>query len=163
MTATALRAAAFAVTVIARTGHRNPSWPMIITHTQTHTGQRRLYLGVKCSLECWIEPNDADSGWSFHLDAAVGGNSLTPEQTRAAAIHILLHLAQLVGVQPEGLQAVPFEVLASLHCANPFDARRTATPRRKSIDNGYMATPPRITRPQADFTARDHSGRRRSD
>jgi hypothetical protein len=56
---------------------------MIITHAQSPSGQRRIYLGGKSSLECWIEPRADGSGWTFHLDRAVTGTQLTSEEERS--------------------------------------------------------------------------------
>lgn len=133
---------------------------MIVTHTQNANGQRRIYLGGKSSLECWIEPKDR-YGWTFHFEEAVAGNHLSAEDKRDWAIHTLLSLATELNVAPQDLSAVPFERIAALHSADPFSGRRIATGRRKAIENGYLATVPGITRPQADFTADNYPNHRR--
>lgn len=45
---------------------------MIITHTQNQAGYRRIYLGAKFSLECWIEPQADGRAWTFHYDIGAG-------------------------------------------------------------------------------------------
>lgn len=133
---------------------------MIVTHTMTATGQRRIYLGGKASLEAWIEPDPDGTGWKFHLDAAVTGQHLSEHDRRSWAIHMLADLADELAVAPNDLAAVPFEAIAALHVVDPYAGRRIAVPRRRSIDAGYMATPPNITRPKADFTHRDQDHQR---
>ena len=110
---------------------------MIVTHTQNAAGQRRIYLGGKGSLECWIDPDAATPGWSFHLTEAVAGNLLSDTDKRAWAVYMLMQLAAELNVPPDDLAAVPFEVIAALHNTDPFAGRRIATPRRKAIDAGY--------------------------
>ncbi|HRD74672.1 MAG TPA: hypothetical protein PK264_01855 [Hyphomicrobiaceae bacterium] len=133
---------------------------MIVTHTQNATGQRRVYLGAKASLECWIEPK-ADGTWSFHIADAVAGIELGDATRRTSAIHTLAALADELAVAPADLAAVPFEVIAALHTASPYANRRVPLPRRTPIENSFMATSPGITRPSADFRARDFGGFRR--
>jgi hypothetical protein len=49
---------------------------MIVTHTQNAQGQRRLYLGGKSPLECWIEPDVDGVRWTFNaLDAVTEKHS----------------------------------------------------------------------------------------
>jgi hypothetical protein len=79
---------------------------VIVTHTQNANGQRRIYLGGKSSLECWIEPKADNVGWTFHLDQAVTGNQLSDADTKAWAIHTLLKLSDELSVAPEDLAAV---------------------------------------------------------
>lgn len=134
---------------------------MIVTYTQNAAGQVRIYLGGKGSLECWIEPNDYNRGWSFHLDEAVTGNTLSDDDKRDWAVHILSRLAEALAVAPADLAAVPFEMIAALHCVDPFAGRRMASPRRMALDAAYMATPPHVTRPRSDFTGRDMPHTRR--
>jgi hypothetical protein len=128
---------------------------MIITHTQNASGQRRVYLGAKSSLECWVEPAADNIAWSFHTDTAPSSYPPPPENLREWAKHMLLALADELRVEPADLAAVPFERIAALHATNPMEYRRVALPRRQPIENGFMATLPTITRPQADFTGQD--------
>jgi hypothetical protein len=67
----------------------------------------------------------------------------------------------MLNVHADALAAVPFEVIAALHAGDPYAGRRVATPKRRAIDNGFMATPPHITRPSTDFASRDHPSARR--
>lgn len=134
---------------------------MIVTHTKTANGQCRVYLGGKGSLEFWIEPKDDKQGWTFHLDAAVTGTQLTGDDQRVAAIDILSKLAHELAVTPADLAAVPFEAVAALHTTDPYAARRIPSSKRRAPDQGYMSTPPGITRPRSDFTAADWPGKGR--
>lgn len=124
---------------------------MIVTHTQNAEGKRRVYLGGKGSLECWIDPKTDSNGWTFHVTEAVTGNQLTPDDQRLWARHTLLKLAEELDVSPPDLYAVPFEAIAALHTTDPFAGRRVATPRRKTMDQAFMATAPHVTRPRGDF------------
>ena len=132
---------------------------MIITHTQNSTGQRRLYIGGKGSLECWLEPAD-DGSWTFKLDEAVTGNRIPDTDKHTWAIHTLARLADELDVSFDDLAAVPFETIAALHSSDPFAGRRVATGRRKAIDNGYLAKAPNIKRPQSDFRSSDYAHQR---
>lgn len=133
---------------------------MIVTCTQNANGQRRIYLGGKSSIEAWIEPNADNIGWTFHLESAVTGQYLSDDDKRAWAIHMLTSLAEELSVSSDDLASVPYEAIAALHVVDPYAGRRIAVPRRRVIDAGYMATPPIITRPQADFTHREHERHR---
>lgn len=129
---------------------------MIVTHTRNAHGHRRVYLGGKASVECWIEPAADGVAWSFHMDTAQTVYPLPDDTLRDWAKHMLLELASAVGALPQELKAVPFERIAALHVPNPADYRRVAVPRRKSAEHGFMATAPDITRPhtgpsRADF------------
>lgn len=137
---------------------------MIVTHTVNATGDRRVYLGGKSSVECWIEPDAAGIGWTFRVDVSPTAFPLTHEQMRSWAGHTLLALAEALGVPPLALKAVPFERIAALHSANPAEFRRVALPKRQAVEQGFMATRPNITRPQANFNYADstQSTRRRS-
>lgn len=132
---------------------------MIVTHTQNAAGQRRVYIGAKASLECWIEPN-TDGAWTFHIAEAVAGIGMDYASKRQWAIHVLAALAGELDVPPADLASVPFEAIAALHTASPYANRRVPLPRRAPIENSFVATGPGITRPRADFTARDHPHRR---
>ncbi len=134
---------------------------MIVTHTQNATGARRIYLGGKGSLECWIEPKGNGPGWSFHLDAAVTGNVLSPAAQREWAVHTLKRLAQALDVSPDDLASVPIERISTLHAIDPYAGRRVATPKRQAIEAGYKATQPHIRRPATDFAAPDDSNKHR--
>lgn len=136
---------------------------MIVTHTRNAEGRCRVYLGGKGSLECWIEPKADGRGWSFHINQAVTGNALTPEDERAWAVHMLFALARLLNTPPGELADVPFECIAALHSEDPYANRRVAAPRRRAIDNGFMGTVPGITRPQGDYIQRDGASHRRDD
>ena len=133
---------------------------MIVTHTQNMQGQKRVYLGGKGSLECWIEPRTDSTSWSFHVEEAVAGNRLSNNDKRAWAIHILRLLCDELNISPDDLADVPFEVIAALHAGDPFAGRRVAVPRRQVAEHGYMATTPNVPRPQADFSSNYYSGRR---
>jgi hypothetical protein len=133
---------------------------MIVTHTRSAQGQCRVYLGGKSSLECWIEPKADGRSWSFHMESAVAGNALAPEDERAWAVHTLFELARLLGTPPGELASVPFECIAALHSVDPFAGRRVAVPRRRVIENGYMATVPGIARPDGDYASRGDNQRR---
>ncbi len=134
---------------------------MIVTHTQNATGQQRVYLGGKGSIECWIEPKADKRTWTFHMDASVAGNRLTDAEHHQWAIYTLTQLANELNVAPDELAATPFENIAALHNGDPFSGRRIAVPRRKAIDAGFMSTQPNVRRPQADFTANDYQQTRR--
>lgn len=132
---------------------------MIVTHTTTANGQCRVYLGSKSSLEFWIQPKDDKRGWTFHLDAAVTGTQLTTEDHRDAAIDILSKLANELAVAPADLATVPFEAVAALHTTAPCGSRRIPSSKRRAPNQGYISTPPGITRPRSDFTAADWTGK----
>jgi hypothetical protein len=127
---------------------------VIVTHTQNATGQRRIYLGGKSSLEAYIEPKADNIGWTFHVDQAVTGNQLSDTDTKAWAIHTLLQLSEELKVAPDDLAAVPFESIAALHTISPFEGRRIAAGRRAAVNHGFLATPPHINRPQSSFVQR---------
>ena len=124
---------------------------MIVTHTQNAAGQRRVYLGGKGSLECWIDPATHGQGWTFHIAEAVTGLPLSTEDQRRWAIHMLLKLAEILDVPAQELKTVPFDCIAALHSDDPFKGHRTPAPRKRSQDQSFMATPPQMTRPRADF------------
>ncbi|MGE3916618.1 MAG: hypothetical protein AB7F78_13055 [Hyphomicrobiaceae bacterium] len=126
---------------------------MIVTFTRNADGLERVYLGGKGSLECWIEPKTDKTGWTFHLDEAVTGNRLSDADRRDWAVHTLLALADVLGVAPDALAAVPFEAIAALHESDPYAGRRVASPRRRTLEQGFMATAPHIRRPTSDFVA----------
>lgn len=135
---------------------------MIITHTTNASGQRRLYIGGKSSLDAWLEPRD-DGSWTFHMDEGItAGNPLSGNDKRTWAAHLLLQLARELDVAPADLATVPFEAIAALHSPNPFENRRIPLPKRTPIENSYMATSPTITRPKPDFTREDYRDFRRT-
>lgn len=134
---------------------------MIVTLTHNQAGQQRLYLGGKGSLEAWLEPDAANSGWTFHLDEAVTGNRLTDADRRTWALHTLLELARLLDVAPDDLASVPWEALTALHGADPYANRRMAAPKRRTAEHAFIATPPNIRRPAADFQHADRTDHRR--
>lgn len=133
---------------------------MLVTHTTNPEGHRRVYLGGKSSLECWIEPDADGAGWSFHLETAPGCYPLPDDQRRAWAAHVLMALAQELAVSPADLAHVAFERIAALHTASPVEYRRVAVPRRQQVEHGFMATAPHVTRPQAHGSERDFTSRR---
>ncbi|MBX9862321.1 MAG: hypothetical protein K2Y42_06165 [Hyphomicrobium sp.] len=128
---------------------------MIITHTQSQDGHRRIYLGAKLSLECWIEPKENGRAWTFHFDTGAGNSHMAPEYMRAWAESLLLQLCDELNVEPSLLADVPFEAIAALHTAPPTHHRRIASPLRKVTEYGFISTPPNTTRPSADYRARD--------
>lgn len=133
---------------------------MIVTHTISGDGHRRVYLGGKASIECWIEPLGDGVAWSFHIDSAPTCEPFSEATLRAHANHVLLSLSAALNCPPSDLKAVPFECIAALHAAEPLGGRAPA-PRRSAYEQVFMAAAPGITRPQADFTARDFAGHRR--
>lgn len=135
---------------------------MIVTHTQNVAGSRRVYLNGKGSLEAWIEPRATGNGWTFHLADAVAGNPLSEADRHACAVHILLRLAKTLAIPPQELANVPFECIAALHGTDPFAGRRTASPKRRSIENAFLAAEPDIRRPTSDFAEAASSRRSRS-
>lgn len=124
---------------------------MIVTHTTNPEGHRRVYLGGKSSLECWIEPLADGISWSFHLETAPGRYPLRDDQRRAWAAHTLMALAEELAVSPEELTTIAFERIAALHTASPLEYRRIAVPRRQRMEHGFMAEPPRVTSPSPQF------------
>lgn len=125
---------------------------MIVTHTENAEGHRRVYLGGKASLECWIEPLADGTAWNFHIETAPGRYPLPQYQQRDWATYVLLELARELAVPPAELAGVAFERIAALHTSSPLEYRRVAAPRRQRADNGYVATAPNILRPKAGFT-----------
>lgn len=128
---------------------------VIITHAQNPQGLRRIYLGGKSSLECWIEPDTAGHGWSFKAEEAHTGLPLSDADRRACMVHLLLELARTLDVSPDDLAATPYEAIAACHTANPLDSRRVPMPRSKTAEHGFMATAPNIRRPATDFRTPD--------
>jgi hypothetical protein len=128
---------------------------MIITHTQSQDGHRRIYLGAKLSLECWIEPKEDGRAWTFHYDASPGATHMSDTDMRHWATSLLQELCLELNVEAAELASVPFEAIAALHTVPPTHHRRVASPQRKVTEYGYMSTPPNTTRPSADYRARD--------
>jgi hypothetical protein len=133
---------------------------MIITHTMNAEGLRRVYLGGKSSLECWVTPLSDGIAWKLHTDVAPGSAPLADTEMRSSVTHLLLSLAHELNVAPLDLNGVPFEMIAALHTTNPLEYRRITVPRRQAVEHGYMATAPNITRPRADYTTEDFDNRR---
>lgn len=154
-----------------RTGHDHRTLPtapkpfqtcrMIVTHTRNAQGHRRVYLGGKASVECWIEPAGDGVAWSFHMDTAPTTYPLPADTMRGWAKHVLLELAAEVGTEPGKLKAVPFERIAALHTTNPADYGRAPAPRRQAYAHAFMTVPPNITRPSSDFAGADFTQQRR--
>ena len=92
---------------------------MIVTNTINIDGQRRIYLGGRSSLECWIEPRNDSELWDFYLETSVTGNVLDADTQRACAINILLQLAQDLNVSPDKLWRLPLDKTPNLTTANP--------------------------------------------
>ena len=134
---------------------------MVITHTQDLDGNVRLYLGGFASMECWLQPNDDGVTWTFHAEEGVSSFPISDDHKRACAEHALRKLCELLNVSPADLKSVPFETIAAQHSTNPFDSRRTPTPKRGARKHAYMSTEPDITRPRSDFTAEDYCSRQR--
>ncbi|MDQ8699270.1 hypothetical protein [Hyphomicrobium sp. LHD-15] len=135
---------------------------MIVTHTANAAGHRRVYLGGKASMECWIQPKADGIAWTFHAATAPGRYPLTEDERRTWAAHILLALATMLSVDNADLTTVPFERIAALHLADPSVYRRMAVPRRQRIDQGYVSTVPDVGRPSELPNARDVFSSRRS-
>lgn len=122
---------------------------MIVTHTLNAQGHRRVYLGGKASVECWIEPAADGVAWSFHMDTAQTVYPLPDDTMRSWAKQVLLELAAEIGTTPEDLKAVPFERIAALHTTNPADYGRAPAPRRQAYTHAFTTTPPEIKKPDA--------------
>lgn len=120
---------------------------MIITHTINGNGHRRVYLGGKASIECWIEPAANGVGWSFHVETAPGAYPLPDVTVHQWATHVLLKLAEEVGTKPVDLRAVPFERIAALHMANMSEYRRAPVPKRQTYDHAFVASSPLVRHP----------------
>lgn len=130
---------------------------MIVTHTQNAAGQCRVYLGGKSSIECWIEPRADGTGWTFHIENAVGGVALSLAEKRQWALHSLQELAAALNTAPAELWEIPFDTIAALHTSDPYLGRRVASPKRRVIENGFTSTCPLVTKPRADFGAHDYA------
>ncbi len=134
---------------------------MIITHTINANGDRRIYLGGKSSIECWIAPEPGSARWTFHMADAIGGVSLSQDDRRNAAAHVLGKLADMLGVTIDTIRGVPFDALAALHEDDPCLGRRIAAPRRRVVENGFTATAPGVVRPLVRVPTQDYQGTRR--
>lgn len=106
---------------------------MIVTHTLNAQGHRRVYLGGKASVECWIEPAADGIAWSFHMDTAPTAYPLPDDAMRAWAKQVLLQLAAEIGTEPDTLKAVPFECIAALHTTKPGRLWPRARPAPSSL------------------------------
>lgn len=126
---------------------------MIVTHTQNAQGHRRVYLGAKASVECWIEPAADGIAWTFHVDTAPTTYSLPADTLREWAMHVLLQLAAALESKPDDLKAVPFERIAALHTINPADYGRAPAPKRHANAHAFTTTPPDIAQPSTDYSA----------
>lgn len=125
---------------------------MIVTHTRNPQGHRRVYLGSKASVACWIEPAADGIAWSFHIDTAATAYPLSDDALRQMATHVLLELAAAIGATPQELKGVPFEGIAALHTANPADSARAPAPRAQAYAHAFVTMPPNIAQPGAPFT-----------
>lgn len=128
--------------------------------TRIADGQRRIYLGGKSSIECWLEPKDR-TAWRFCWEPAVTGQRLDAEQARASAVHLLGQLAEELHVAPVDLAAVPFDAIANLHENDPFSRRRMSQGRRRPIEQGFVATAPNASGRETGFETHGLSTRRR--
>jgi len=128
---------------------------MIITHATDRHGNRRVYLGVKSSFECWITPCDDGRSWSFQCAPSLYSLPLSDADQRACAAAALLGLADELNVSPAELQSVPFETIAVLHTGGSTAGRRVAVPLARTMPHDFMATMPGITKPSADSFGRD--------
>jgi hypothetical protein len=128
---------------------------MIITHTINDQGHRRVYLGGKSSMECWIEPKADGVAWSFRCETSPGRYELPQDLLRTMAQQILLALADELGCVPAELAWVPFERIAALHIENPTEHGRAASPKRRSSE-GFVATAPGIDAPEPTRFNRAH-------
>lgn len=135
---------------------------MIVTHTVNPQGHRRIYLGAKASIECWIEPAADGKAWLFHLESSASCYPRADTELRQWAQQILMKLAAELSVAPAELNSVPFEAIAALHTSDPVDYRRVPMARRQRADHGYFNTAPEITQPQSRFTppGRGHPNQR---
>jgi hypothetical protein len=133
---------------------------MIITHTINGDGYRRIYLGGRASLECWIEPNADGKGWAFHAETAPGAYPLPDETMKAWAKHTLLTLSYELGVAPGALASVPFERIATLHMSDPTDYRRAAVNKRQSREHAFVASTPQTRKPDVSSPHFAHRHRR---
>ncbi|MBS0235552.1 MAG: hypothetical protein JSR99_18950 [Proteobacteria bacterium] len=129
---------------------------MIITHATDPHGNRRVYLGVKSSFECWIAPGEDGRSWSFQCAPSLCSLPLPEADQRACAAAALLGLADELNVAPPELKFVPFETIAALHTGGSSEGRRVAVPRSRATAYGFMSTAPGITRPRADFNSGEH-------
>ena len=116
---------------------------MIITHTVTESGQRRIYLGSPGSVEFYIEPFDAGA-WRFEVVPSASGQRMTTDDLRSCAAHMLARLCERLEVCPDALATVPFDVIAAQHDADPRIGRRQPAGRRSLSENGYHAAPPHV-------------------
>lgn len=132
---------------------------MIVTHTRNAQGHRRVYLGGKASVECWIEPAADGTSWSFHMDTAPTTYPLPDETMRDWAKHVLLQLAAEIGTEPETLKTVPFECIAALHTTNPADYGRAAAPRRQAYAHAFFTMPPDTKHPETASSPNFSGGR----
>jgi hypothetical protein len=135
---------------------------MIVTRTVDAEGRCRVYLGGKSSLEFWIEPTT--TGWKFDGEDAYGANPLGDPIKRQCAVHVLVALAEMLGIPPQQLkpELVPFEAIEALNMGSPLDYRRVATPRKRQVEHGFMAAEPAITRPHAQFKQGPEFDRKKS-
>lgn len=125
---------------------------MIVTHTVNPQGHRRIYLGGKASIECWIEPAADGKAWSFHLESSSSCYPRAEAELRQWAQQVLMKLAAELSVLPPELNTVPFDAIAALHTSDPVDYRRVPMSRRQRAEHGYFNTAPDITQPQSRFS-----------
>jgi hypothetical protein len=130
---------------------------MIITHATSATGHRRIYLGGKSSLECWLEPDANGQSWKFKHKVAPTAPQPTEQSLQIWANHLLLNLANDLNINPDQLTTTPFDCIAALHTVDPFEDGRTPAPRRKALEQGFMSNTPNLTRPTSDYTAHERA------
>lgn len=115
---------------------------MIITHTVNAEGQRRVYLGGKSSMECWIEPQPDGVAWTFHTETAPGRFPLADDEAVEWMSYTRSNLARDLGVTPDRLDDVAFDRIAALHTTDGLDHRRVAVPRKQRAEHGFIAAKP---------------------
>lgn len=132
---------------------------MIVTHTQNARGDRRIYLGGKSSLECWIEPGADNRKWTFHVETSPGAYPLPTDQQRAWAVHILNALSDRLHVPPNELHEAPFDSIAALHDQTPGEFKRAPTPKRQKFETAFVTSAPDVRSPVIDRGATGHRRR----
>ena len=121
---------------------------MIITHTINGDGHRRIYLGGRASVECWIEPAADGVQWSFHMEQSGCCYPVSDHALREWAKSVLLNLSTEVGCAPTDLKSVAFDRIAALHVTSPLENRRMAVPSRQHNASGFVSAAPQIKQPR---------------
>lgn len=113
---------------------------MIITHTANAEGSRRVYLGGRSSLECWIEPSA--SGWRLQVQPSYCGNPLPEVEREAWARQLLSMLAETLQVTLLELPRVTFEQIAACHTPDPYAGHRGPAIRKLRDKHSFLAVMP---------------------